>query len=256
MLADTQAPVLLSQKRLVASLPAHRAQVVTVDADWELIAHNDNENLTSSTTIDNCAYILYTSGSTGRPKGVVIEHRSTVALLAWAGELFGSDHLAGVLASTSLCFDLSVFELFAPLSWGGKVILAENLLQLPALPAAREITLLNTVPSVMTEFLRIGEIPCSVRTINLAGEPLHNPLAQQLYQQGTIQQVYNLYGPSEGTTYATCALGVCPRISTSGMLISLQHAVRASRRPCLRHAHSPWQAQEGVREKVRPPRPS
>jgi non-ribosomal peptide synthetase component F len=58
-----------------------------------------------------------------RPKGVAVEHRSTVALSHWANEFYAPEHLAGVLASTSINFDLSVFELFVPLSWGGKVIL-------------------------------------------------------------------------------------------------------------------------------------
>ena len=84
----------------------------------------------SETKADNLAYVIYTSGSTGQPKGVAIEHRNTVALLYWAKSVFTEDELAGVLASTSICFDLSIFELFVPLSWGGKVILAENALHL------------------------------------------------------------------------------------------------------------------------------
>jgi len=58
-----------------------------------------------------------------------------------------------VLASTSICFDLSVFEMFVPLSWGGTVILAENALALPGLPARGEVTLVNTVPSAIRELL-------------------------------------------------------------------------------------------------------
>src|SRR5206468_3877702 len=75
---------------------------------------------------ENLAYLIYTSGSTGRPKGVAIEHRSAAALLAWASELFRPDELAGVFASTSICFDLSVFELFLPLAAGGTVILGDD----------------------------------------------------------------------------------------------------------------------------------
>ena len=111
-----------------------------------------------------------------------------------------------MLASTSICFDLSVFELFVPLSWGGTVILADNALQLPELPARREVTLINTVPSAITELLRVGGVAESVRTVNLAGEPLSPRLVQQLYQLPGIQKVHDLYGPSEDTTYSTFAL--------------------------------------------------
>jgi non-ribosomal peptide synthetase component F len=79
---------------------------------------------------ESLGYVIYTSGSTGRPKGVAIEHRSTVTLLQWAQEVYGRADLAAVLASTSICFDLSVFEMFLPLSVGGTVVLAEDALQL------------------------------------------------------------------------------------------------------------------------------
>src|SRR6185369_2180305 len=102
----------------------------------------------------NLAYVIYTSGSTGRPKGVGIEHRSATALIHWARGVFPPEDLAGVLAATSIAFDLSVFEIFVPLSWGGAVILAANALELPALPAAAAVTLVNTVPSAMAELVR------------------------------------------------------------------------------------------------------
>src|SRR5207237_9048568 len=120
----------------------------------------------------NLAYLIYTSGSTGRPKGVGIAHASAVTLLYWARELFSREDLAGLLASTSICFDLSVFEIFVPLSCGGKVILASDVLELRNLAAGSEVTLVNTVPSAMTELLRMGGLPDSVRVVNLAGEPL------------------------------------------------------------------------------------
>src|SRR6185369_5479803 len=109
------------------------AAVVCLDSDWNSISLESTNNPSCVAGANNLAYILYTSGSTGKPKGVCIEHRSVVALLHWAKDVFNSEEIAGVLASTSICFDMSVFELFVPLSWGGKVILAESILQLPGL---------------------------------------------------------------------------------------------------------------------------
>src|SRR6185369_12352989 len=71
---------------------------------------------------------------------------------------------------------------------------------------AQQVTLVNTVPSAMAELVRLRGIPASVRTINLAGEALQSSLVQQIYQQQTIEQVFNLYGPSEDTTYSTYTL--------------------------------------------------
>ena len=76
---------------------------------------------------------------------------------------------------------------------------------LPASPAAERVTLINTVPSVLTELLALGPLPASVRTINLAGEALPQALVTRLYQQETLQSIYNLYGPTEDTTYSTVA---------------------------------------------------
>ncbi|MEH1828475.1 MAG: non-ribosomal peptide synthetase [Nostoc sp.] len=74
------------------------------------------------------------------------------------------------------------------------------------LPTAQNVTLINTVPSVISQLLRTNSIPASVQTINVAGEPLHHHLVEKLYQLENIQQVFNLYGPSEDTTYSTFAL--------------------------------------------------
>ncbi|MDB9510453.1 amino acid adenylation domain-containing protein [Kamptonema animale CS-326] len=203
MLADAQVAVLLTQKKLLEILPENRAKIVCIDGDW---SGSIVTNYSAINNPSNLAYVIYTSGSTGKPKGVAIAHRSTVALLNWAQGVFTKAEIAGVLASTSLCFDLSVFELFVPLSGGGTVILAENALDLPNLPAADKVTLINTVPSAIAELFRINAIPSSVRTVNLAGEALPNYLVQQLYQLPNIQKVFNLYGPSEDTTYSTYSL--------------------------------------------------
>jgi amino acid adenylation domain len=206
MLEDAQVPVLLTQARLAGGLPKTAAQVLCLDREWERLRQAPECNPPSSVSPENLAYMIYTSGSTGIPKGVAIEHHSTVALLDWSRKVFTPDEFVGVLASTSICFDLSVFELFVPLSWGGRVILAENALHLPALPVGQEVTLVNTVPSAMAELVRSNSVPISVRVVNLAGEPLQNTLVQQIYRQESIQRVFNLYGPSEDTTYSTFAL--------------------------------------------------
>ena len=206
MLEDSEAAVLLTAEKLVDGLGEYKGEVVLVDLDSEMISQQPATDLDSYAGPDNLAYVIYTSGSTGKPKGVAIEHRSTVALLSWAGSVFDAGQLSGVLASTSICFDLSVYEMFAPLSCGGTVILAENVLQLPAIPAANEVTLINTVPSAIAELLRIDGVPPSVTTINLAGEPLKTSLVQQIYELGTVEKVYDLYGPTEDTTYSTYTL--------------------------------------------------
>jgi non-ribosomal peptide synthetase component F len=113
------------------------------------------------------------------------------------------EELEGVLASTSICFDLSIFELFVPLSWGGRVLLAETALELPEVAGRGAVRLINTVPSAMAELVRGEWVPETVRVVNLAGEALSASLVEQLYQLPWIERVVNLYGPTEDTTYST-----------------------------------------------------
>ncbi|MEL6879049.1 MAG: amino acid adenylation domain-containing protein [Cyanobacteria bacterium J06607_10] len=123
----------------------------------------------------------------------------------WTQEQYSPAEISGVLAATSICFDLSIFEIFTPLSWGGTAILVENAISLTNLPENTPISLINTVPSVLSQLLNVGSLPKSVQTINLAGEAFPATLLKQLQNIPHIQKIYNLYGPSEDTTYSTCA---------------------------------------------------
>jgi amino acid adenylation domain-containing protein/FkbM family methyltransferase len=201
ILADARAAVLLVQPELRDLLPP--GEIPLLPLDEEAFSPGAPEVARPPVLAGNLAYLIYTSGSTGRPKGVAIEHRSAVAFLGWAGEAFAEADLEGVLASTSICFDLSVFEIFAPLARGGAVVLAADALALPGLPAAAQVTLVNTVPSAAAELARLGGFPPGVRIVNLAGEPLRRELVAALYETSGVRAVLNLYGPSEDTTYST-----------------------------------------------------
>jgi amino acid adenylation domain-containing protein len=208
MLADAQVGVLLTEKRSSKLLTAHAVQstrVIYLDqGGWQ--PSTEQVGNTQTVQPENLAYVIYTSGSTGMPKGVAITHQSATTMLRWAQEVFNAEQLRGVLASTSICFDLSVFEMFLPLCVGGKVILARNALELPQLAARDEVTLINTVPSAMAELIRTGGVPETVKTVNLAGEALQAELVKQIYEHTGAWQLWNLYGPTEDTTYSTYAL--------------------------------------------------
>jgi amino acid adenylation domain-containing protein len=206
ILEDAKAPIVLTQQSLAAQVTGGLSRIICVDSDWGKIAQESDENPVVEFKPENLAYVLFTSGSTGRPKGVALEHRSAAMFVQWAQTVFTPEELAGVLLSTSVCFDLSIFEIFVPLSAGGKVIVVQNALFLPSAEAKDEVTLINTVPSAMAELVRIKEVPGSVSTINLAGEALAETLVNQIYASTSAKKVYNLYGPTEDTTYSTYTL--------------------------------------------------
>jgi amino acid adenylation domain-containing protein/non-ribosomal peptide synthase protein (TIGR01720 family) len=202
MLEDSRALVLLTEQSVAATLSVSADTEVLLMDNMALAAYPNNAPVTRVMP-DNLAYVIYTSGSTGKPKGVAIAHRNVLALIDWSTSVYSRDDIQGVLASTSVCFDLSVWELFVTLANGGSVIIARNALELPHLPARDQVRLINTVPSAINALQRDGQIPPSVRIINLAGEPLKQSLVDALYEQSSVEHVYDLYGPSEDTTYST-----------------------------------------------------
>ncbi|HEX6161346.1 MAG TPA: amino acid adenylation domain-containing protein, partial [Thermoanaerobaculia bacterium] len=217
MIQDSRAAIVLTQEslreKLTALVPAG-TRLMALDTEWP----SAEGELRHDVQPHHLAYIIYTSGSTGQPKGVAIEHHSPVTLVQWATEVYSAEELSAVLASTSICFDLSVYEIFVTLSNGGTVHLVPNALELLQRPLP--VTLINTVPSAMEELVRANAIPASVQTINLAGEPLSTTLVNKIYESSTTRKVFDLYGPSEDTTYSTYTLRVKNAPATIGRPIA------------------------------------
>ena len=206
MLADSGMTVLVTQDALLGVLPVDDSvRVVSVDAAAAEIARESTDAPEAAVHPRSLAYLIYTSGSTGVPKGVAIEHASAVAMLAWAWGVYSAEELGAMLASTSICFDMSVFELFAPLTRGGRAIVVDNALALADSAAAEQVRMIDTVPSAMAALLKTGGLPPGVRTVCLGGEALSPELVDELYARG-VERVYDLYGPSEDTTFSTFAL--------------------------------------------------
>jgi amino acid adenylation domain-containing protein len=204
VLDDARVALILTDTASMSVLPDTPLARLRVDEPWS--AAGGGMLAPPAICPDALAYVIYTSGSTGRPKGVAISHRNAVNFLTWARDTFPEPERAGMLAATSVCFDLSIFEIFLPLSFGGTVVLARNVLELPQAAGAGEVTLVNTVPSALAELLRQGPLPPSVRVVNLAGERLPAELVQEIGARNSGVRVLNLYGPSETTTYSTAAV--------------------------------------------------
>ncbi len=105
------------------------------------------------------AYVIYTSGSTGRPKGVAVRHGGCVAMLSAMDRVLAGCDLSGVSAASSICFDMSVMEIFPALCRGGAVVLVESAVHLPESPHVDRITHLHAIPSVMNTLLDAGGLP-------------------------------------------------------------------------------------------------
>ncbi|MFW3163443.1 syringopeptin non-ribosomal peptide synthetase SypA [Pseudomonas syringae pv. syringae] len=204
MLQDSAPAAVLVQTAIQSLLADASVPLIHLDlSDWqdESVQNPQVPGLTSA----HLAYLIYTSGSTGLPKGVMIEHRNTVNFLTWAHSAFdagtATSALGKTLFSTSLNFDLAVYECFAPLTSGGSIEVVKNVLELQHLDDY--IRLINTVPSALKALLETGSLPKSVHTVNVAGEALKRSLVEALFEQTGVQRLCNLYGPSETTTYSS-----------------------------------------------------
>src|ERR1022692_796815 len=210
MLTDASPIVVLTTQAAGQNLPGAAAQLILDDpATVAGLAGVDSTDLTTedgivSPLLSHPAYVIYTSGSTGRPKGVVVEHRNLTRLLCWARAEFTAGELSKVLASTSLSFDVSVFEIFTPLICGGSIEVVPDLLALAGSGGrAWHGSLISGVPSALTEVLSVHGAKASVRTVVLAGEALTGHAVAAISAALPGAEVRNIYGPTEATVYAT-----------------------------------------------------
>ncbi|OLF09114.1 hypothetical protein BLA60_21300 [Actinophytocola xinjiangensis] len=147
------------------------------------------------------AYVIYTSGSTGRPKGVVVPHDAVVNLASWAIAELGEWRLREMLWSTSASFDVSVFEIFAPLLCGGHVELVADLRVLLDEADTGRTRLISAVPSALSQVLE--QTGASAQDVWLCGEALSAAQLRRIHASVPGANVANVYGPTEATVYAT-----------------------------------------------------
>ena len=157
------------------------------------------------------AYIIYTSGSTGRPKGVVVGHGALINFLESMARTPGVGAEDALLAVTTLAFDISILELFAPLIAGGHVVIAEDDDlkdgdRLAELLDEYDITMLQATPSTWRLLMesRWSKRPDRSRKLKAlcGGEPLPIDLAEALLPR--VGELWNMFGPTETTVWSSC----------------------------------------------------
>jgi len=168
---------------------------------------------------DEVAYSIYTSGSTGTPKAVDVPHRALANLLLSLREWPGLSAADSLVAITTICFDVSVFEMFLPLVVGATLVIATD--EAVSDPAAlRELlstskaTVLFATPVMWQMLIDAGWTGGTVKKMISAGEALPRALADQLLARG--DELWNLYGPTETTVFSSGA-----RIEPGSEIISI-----------------------------------
>ncbi len=157
---------------------------------------------------DDLCYVMYTSGSTGKPKGVMISHRTVAHYLGWMQSRFTLTTDKRVLNQTTYSFDISVWEIFWPLTCGaGCALINEDEKYDPDLLAAfilrHHVNVVQFVPTALRIILDANVLkPCtSITDIFSGGEALPQKLVNDLAKQFK-GKIHNLYGPTEATIFA------------------------------------------------------
>jgi amino acid adenylation domain-containing protein len=210
LLQDTAAIALVTQVRRIDQLPEISIPVVCIDADWPTVALYSPERLERRTTADDLAYVIYTSGSTGTPKGVVLRHRAVVNTITWVNETFNVGPGDRVLWVTSLCFDLSVYDLFGVLAAGGSVRVAtgselgdpERLLRVLT---DEPITMWDSAPSLLGQLApHFGKVASksNLRLVMLSGDWIPVTLPDQVRAVFPAAEVVSLGGATEAAIWS------------------------------------------------------
>ena len=208
MLADSELPVLLTQRLVLPRLGEVRARTLCVDAPAEEPAGESTDALAEPVGPDDLAYVIYTSGSTGRPKGVQIPHGALGNFLMSMAERPGIEPGDALLAVTTLSFDISMLELLLPLTHGARVILADRDVaadgeRLAELLDTCGATMMQATPSTWRMLLDAGWPGRRGLKALAGGEALPAELAQRLLAKGV--RLWNMYGPTETTIWSSVA---------------------------------------------------
>jgi amino acid adenylation domain-containing protein/non-ribosomal peptide synthase protein (TIGR01720 family) len=220
MLEDSQTPVLLTQQSLLDRLPEHRARVICLEADWETIARESEQNPAGGTESANLAYVIYTSGSTGKPKGVQVEHANVVRLFTATQAWYQFDEADVWTLFHSYAFDFSVWELWGALLYGGRLVVVPYWVSRSPeafyeLLVEERVTVLNQTPSAFRQLIRAEETAVAakgvaagtlaLRLIIFGGEALELQQLRPWFDRHGDErpQLVNMYGITETTVHVT-----------------------------------------------------
>jgi amino acid adenylation domain-containing protein len=155
--------------------------------------------------------IIFTSGTTGQPKGAMITTAGITNALQFSERHFHITAHDRFLAITGWHHDMSLFDIWGPLTTGGTVIFPDPHRDIDPshwleLIEQHKVSLWNSVPRFMeiliNEVERRGvNLPATVRQVILGGDWIPTDLPQRLRDVQPDIQVTSVGGPTETTLW-------------------------------------------------------
>jgi amino acid adenylation domain-containing protein len=206
MLADAQAPVLITQDKYLGTIDSGSAKVICVDRDWPRIARRPTEPLGIDVDPDDRAYVIYTSGSTGRPKGVETIHRGVSNLLAYMRHWPGTDPDDVVISVATHAVDLPVPDFYLTLMVGARLVMVPRDATMDGVELADWIartggTSIAATATTLQLLIDAGWKGSAALKISAGGEALPRALAEEL--RPCCGTLWNVYGPTETTVWSS-----------------------------------------------------
>ncbi|MBV9791418.1 MAG: amino acid adenylation domain-containing protein, partial [Chloroflexi bacterium] len=210
MLADTQAPIVLTRTDLRDRLGDYTGQVIALDREWTTIAQASSANPSVTIEPSSLAYVMYTSGSTGQPKGVLCTHDGLTNRLLWSLHTYRIGAADSMVQIAAIGFDISVWEMLFPLLAGARLVIAEperhkDAEYLVELLASERVTSAHFVPSLLDLFLDHPEVTrcTTLRQVVCGGEALSVELKRKFFRTFPAAELHHAYGPTEAAISVT-----------------------------------------------------
>ncbi|GAA1284267.1 amino acid adenylation domain-containing protein [Saccharothrix xinjiangensis] len=155
---------------------------------------------------DRLAYVAYTSGSTGEPKGVQCTHHGLANQLMWSRRTYPLGPGEALAQVAAVGFDISLWELFHPLTSGGRLVVLDqerhgDVTAIAELVAAERVVVLHLVPTLLEHYLEEGPAD-SLRHVVCGGERL-SPGLPARFAARTSAALHHTYGPTEASIIVT-----------------------------------------------------
>src|SRR5262249_10594347 len=164
IVAHAQLDLVVTSPELLSRAPNLGARVIAIGAEADSTRTDVPPTITLDHRDNAAVYMIYTSGSTGQPKGVVIERRGMVNHLWNKVHDLELTRAARVAFLASPSFDVSIWQMLAPLMFGAMVEVVEESvasdpLQILLTIERAGVTVLETVPSFMAAMVEACKTP-------------------------------------------------------------------------------------------------